>query len=283
MKAVLELTKRLPEPVVNGLMRVRLNPLLRPAMDWVASRMKNQDSVIQRGVGRGLKFNPGGSNASYLLGTLELGIQEALQLWLRPGMTVYDIGANVGFLTVIAARLVGASGRVLAFEPVPALADQSSHNARLNRFDHVSVYRTALSDADGDAVFQVSENLTMGKLGSSGSRGNGLMVKRNRLDTLVNDGRFPDPSLVKIDVEGAEPEVLDGAIEVLRRARPMLLIELHSTNQAVADRLDRLGYIGRELGTSRSIRNCAPNTCIAAVPEERNSMLQEIPAALGQP
>ena len=276
MKVILEVTKRLPDPITKRLMNARLNPLLRPTMDWVASKMKHQDGLIQRGVGKGLGFNPGGSNAGYLLGVIETDVQDLLCQWLRAGMTVYDIGANVGFLSVIVARLVGGSGRVIAFEPVPSLAQQTARNAQLNGFEHLSIYPVALSDTDGEAIFQVSQNLTMGKLASpksSGGSATDLVVRSNRLDTVIREQCLPYPDLVKVDVEGAEAAVLDGAIEVLQRARPLLLIELHSTNAAVADRLDRFAYVARPLGNPQAIRDCPPNSCIAAVPAERQSML----------
>jgi len=283
MNLAVELARRLPDPLLKALLRLRLNPFLRPGFDWCAARMKNEDSVIQRGVGRGLRFNPGGSNVSYLLGTVEQEIQNVLQLWLRPEMTVYDVGANVGFITVIAARLVGEKGKVCGFEPVPMLADQAMHNALLNQFRQVSIHRVALSDQDREAVFQVSKNLTMGRLANRESHApdaeNELVVRERKLDTLVATDGLPDPDLVKIDVEGTEAAVLDGATEVLRRARPALLIELHSTNQAVAGRLEKLSFVGRLLDRHESIRTGPPNATVAAVPKERASMLNQISTA----
>ena len=239
--------------------------------------------MIQRGAGKGLHFNPGDSNATYLLGTAEQEIQDVLHLWLRPEMTVYDVGANVGFITVIAASLVGGRGNVCAFEPVPMLADQAAHNANLNRFRHISVQTVALSDQDGEAVFRVSRNLTMGKLADGDSHesnaANELVVRKCRLDSLIATEGLPDPDLMKIDVEGAEAAVLDGAIEVLLRKRPALLIDLHSTNQAIAERLEKLSFVGCLLGTRDSIRTGPHNATVAAVPEERAHMLEQISTA----
>ena len=283
MNFAVELTRRLPDPLLKGLLRLRLNPLLRPGFDWCAARMKNEDSVIQRGAGKGLRFNPGGSNVSYLLGTAEQEIQEVLQLWLRPGMTVYDVGANVGFITVIAASLVGKRGSVCGFEPVPVLADQAVHNASLNQFRQVHIHRVALSDQDGEAVFQVSKNLTMGRLVNRESHepdaANELVVRKRKLDTLVAAEGLPAPDLVKIDVEGAEAAVLDGAAEILQRTRPALLIELHSTNRAVAERLENLSFVGCLLGTRGSIRTGPRNATVAAVTQERAFMLNPISTA----
>lgn len=281
MKLALELSRRVPSPILRMLLRLRLNPFLQSGFDWLSRRMKNVDAIIQRGVGEGVRFNPGDSNASYVLGTAEPQMQKILQLWLQPGMTAYDIGANVGFITVIMARLVGANGRVCSFEPVPWLADQAAHNAELNRFRKVSVHRVALSDSDGEAIFEVPPNLTMGKLveGERGASSGGreLVVKKRRLDSISSAEVLPDPDLVKIDVEGAEAAVLDGAAELLRRSRPMLLIELHSTNEAVAVRLEELGFVGRLIGSAEPIRSGPPNATVAAVPVERASLFGQIP------
>src|SRR5438132_1248238 len=109
-----------------------------PRFKWVfkvlANQMRWQDGTIPHGVGRGLRFNPGSANAGYLLGTSEPAMQKALLRILRPGMYVYDVGANVGFITVLAAKLVGSAGRVVAFEPVATNAEQIEHNVRLNAF-----------------------------------------------------------------------------------------------------------------------------------------------------
>src|SRR5690242_341237 len=86
------------------------HPWLKRGFDLVANRIRNQDGTIRQGVGKGLRFNPGASSPGFLLGTTESGVQNALAALLKPGMTVLDVGANVGFLSVIAARLVGPTG-----------------------------------------------------------------------------------------------------------------------------------------------------------------------------
>jgi len=277
MSWALQLARFLPDQMVDAVLRTRLrNHALRPVFDWCARRMKHQDGVIQRGVGAGLRFNPGNSVVSYLLGTAEEPLQRILQLWLRPGMTVYDVGANVGFLTVIAAALVGDQGRVYAFEPVPELADEAEHNATLNYFRQVTVCRSALSHSDGQAVFQLSDDVTQGKLVTNTERPNArqLVVQTQKLDSVVQKDRLSQPDLIKIDVEGAEADVLDGGAQTLREIRPNLLIELHSTNNQVAERLEAFGYVGRVLGSHSSVRKAPAHATVAAVPKERVGMLE---------
>jgi FkbM family methyltransferase len=281
MNWTLQLARVLPDPIVEAVLRARLNnPILKPAFDWCAKRMRNQDGLIQRGVGEGLRFNPGNSVASYLLGKAEEPLQDLLQQWLSPGMSMYDVGANVGFLTVIAARLVGETGRVHAFEPVSSLADQAEYNAKLNRFQRVIVHRKALSNRDGEAAFQLAPNVMTGALLSVQTAESYsetmLAVEIRKLDTLVEIDKLAPPDLIKIDVEGAEADVLDGGTQVLRRTRPLLIIEVHSTSVAVAERLAQLDYVGRVLGSDVPIPDSSPHATIAAVPKERASLLEAI-------
>ena len=89
-------------------------------------------AVIGAGPGRGLRFDVGGGNPDFAAGTYEPPVQQALADCLKPGDVVLDVGANVGFIAVIAAKLVGPAGRVVAFEPVPENARLVRRNARLN-------------------------------------------------------------------------------------------------------------------------------------------------------
>ncbi len=269
-----ELVGLLPQAWIKFASRAQWrNPLLRWGFEWCADRFRDQDGTIQRGVGKGLRFNPGRANAGFLLGTSELDVQTALSVLVKPGMVVYDIGANVGFLTIIAARLVGRQGRVIAFEPVPANLEQLRHNAAVNGFTQVTARCEALSSTDGKAIFQVSADPTWGKLAGIGatiSRKVGeISVAVSRLDTLLHEGDLPFPDLIKIDVEGAEADVLDGAGDTFRKSRPILLIELHGTNHAIAERLNRLSYFAVVLGSSASIVDSPWYAYVIAVPSER--------------
>ncbi len=109
---------------------------------------KHHDVAIRDGVGKGLRFKAG-YNLAYADGNNEWHVQEALAKYLRPGDVFYDIGANVGFLTVIGARLVGAGGHVIAFEPVPENAAAVRHNCALNGFGNVRIFEMAVADEVG--------------------------------------------------------------------------------------------------------------------------------------
>ena len=263
------------------------HPAVRRAFEWSARRIRTQEGKIRQGVGKGLLFNPGGSNAGYLLGTSEPGVQRAMLALLRPGMTFFDVGANVGFHSTVACRLIDPSrGHVISFEPLPANADQIELNARLNHFDCVRVMRYALGNHDGEARFLLSDISSRGALETAGripsSPAGSATVRIRRLDTLMNEAHLPPPDVMKVDVEGAEADVLAGAHETLMRHRPILMIELHGTNAEVASALDAIGYRASVLGSSGSIAEVPWDAYIIAKPAERAELDEPI-AKLSMP
>ncbi len=263
------------------------HPSVRRVFEWSARRIGRQQGTIRQGVGKGLLFNPGGSNAGYLLGTSEPGVQRAMLALLRPGMTFFDIGANVGFHSTVACRLIDPSrGHVVSFEPLSENANQVEINARLNNFNCVRVLPVALGNHDGEARFLLSAISSRGALETTGQVPAGhsgiATVQIRRLDSLMTDANLPPPDVMKIDVEGAEAEVLAGAHETLMRYRPILMIELHGTNAAVASALEAIGYRARVLGKSGSIFDVPWDAYIIATPAERAD-LDECAAALSMP
>jgi FkbM family methyltransferase len=220
-------------------------PLVKRATNWLPNALRNRAARIRNGLGRGLMFNGGNSAAGFLLGTHDTDVQFALARLLRPGMTCYDFGANVGFTAVLAAKCVGPTGRVECFEPLPENARQIGINASLNAFAHIRIHQVALGASDGEAEFRTSHAPTWGRLAEAGSapqQSGVIRVPVRRIDPLVTAEGLPDPQFIKMDVEGAEADVLIGGRPLLARARPVMVIELHHTYQAVVDALAGLDY-----------------------------------------
>jgi FkbM family methyltransferase len=136
---------------------------------------------------------------------------------------VYDIGANVGFFTLLASKLAGESGTVVSFEPVPRNLAYLERHVRANKLKNVRVLPIAVSSRAGRARFATASNPAMGGLVDNGE----LEVQTDSLDGLVASGQIPAPAFMKIDVEGAELDVLAGAAETLRSARPTILLSAH--------------------------------------------------------
>jgi FkbM family methyltransferase len=158
------------------------------------------------------------------------------------GAVVCDIGGHMGYHSMAFAALVGGSGRVLTFEPNPANRERLRANLDRNSelASRIEVVPCALSNVDGETEFVFSADLESGD--SSCSFVDGALPPRGaesysafqrqrvptrRLDTSLAERGWLLPKLMKIDVEGAEWLVLQGATELLRRAKPALLMEVH--------------------------------------------------------
>ena len=219
--------------------------------------------TVPCGINRGRRWLRGAANAPEWMGIYELRKQRALRRLVAPGMTVCDIGANAGFYTLGLARLVGAGGRVLAFEPLPRNVRKIRRHLSLNHVTNVVLHDCALSDVTGTLRFSEGESDFTGKI--SEEAGN-LEVPSVRLDQFLKEQALPDPGLLKIDVEGAEGRVLEGALELLRRAHPVLVLALHGAEQKTRcfEILRALGYRVLGLG-GKSIIDSAnlPNEIIA--------------------
>jgi FkbM family methyltransferase len=151
---------------------------------------------------------------------------------LRPGDTALDVGAHIGFFTMQMAAAVGAAGRVYAFEPLDANADLLEQSLQENRFgDRVIFRRAAVGAAAGSATLTFpAETLNSGGayvLRDGGAPLAGHQMKRVPIVALDGlDLRRP-VRFIKMDVEGAEPQVIRGAEGILREDRPVILSELH--------------------------------------------------------
>jgi|SRR5438477_3569692 len=162
----------------------------------------------------------------YWLGHYEFAIQEALRRELKPGQRFFDLGANAGFFTLLAARLVGPGGHCVAFDPSPENAASVREQLELNEFHHCTVVQEALGDEDGTASFSFPvAGSPIGHLGQRRGAERQVEVKTVCLDSA--SARFGEPDFVKMDVEGAEAMVLRGAQKLLCDKRPKWLIELH--------------------------------------------------------
>jgi FkbM family methyltransferase len=159
--------------------------------------------------------------------------------YLRPGDTFLDIGANHGSYSFAAARLVGASGRILAFEPQPHLACLIRRSAELNGLTNIDVKEIALSDTQGTAEFFVPVMFSgMGGLHrafSGATEHRTLCVTKECLDDVAVREALAGTVFMKMDVEGNELHVLRGGAEFLKAHKPAVLFELNSASLAAAD------------------------------------------------
>jgi FkbM family methyltransferase len=198
-------------------------------------------------------------------GNLEVPVQEALRRHLGPGAVFYDVGANMGFFSLIAARLVGEEGRVYALEPAAPNVEAVRANAAANGLGNVEVLELAAGAQSGRAAFVMVEDLIWARLASVGPHPlatGEVEVEVVRLDDL--DLRPPD--VVKIDVEGAELDVLAGMTETLRTHRPIVICEMHGKNEAFARVMDEAGYDCRSLEGPEPVGSAPPNARVIGRP-----------------
>lgn len=192
------------------------------------------------------------ASAWYARGDNEVPVQEAVTGNLRAGDVFYDIGANAGFFGLIAARLVGPTGHVYAFEPVPRVAATIRRSARLNGLSNITVIQAAVSDGSGDREMLVGDHpggAVISGLGAAEAGSTPLRVRSVSIDDLVGRGEVRPPNFVKIDVEGAETQVLAGMSGAAARHRPVILCEVDAeqADQAAA-RLARVEGILAQWG-----------------------------------
>lgn len=179
---------------------------------------------------------------------------DVLPRFLRPGDVFLDCGANIGLFSLAAARLVGDAGQVIAFEPAPDTRLTLLRNVVVNSASQVTVLPYALSDHVGWADFVV-----MGRNGGLSSfapekpsEGRTVAVELAVLDDLLPTALLDRVTMMKVDVEGAEAALLQGAAHLLERVRPAILIEVEdehlrrqgSSADALRQMLEASGYVG---------------------------------------
>ena len=177
-----------------------------------------------------------GNDLSYCLfvgGSYEPNEFAFLAAVLRPGMTVVDGGANDGLYSLFASSRVGHEGRVIAFEPSERELDRLRANIRLNRLDNVEVRAAALGSSPGNAELAIAVAGHEGQNTIGARVSNQNVPTRSRenvvvetIDSLTEQYRLERLDVVKLDVEGCELQVIDGARAALARFKPLLLVEV---------------------------------------------------------
>lgn len=189
----------------------------------------------------------------------DLPTQLLVQQSLKAGDTFIDIGANEGMISLVASRAVGDHGRVIAFEPNPAVRQKLERTIRRNGISNIDLRPIGVADEAGEFLLFVPDvNAGEGTF----TPVNGVTGTNILCAVQIGDDELAGltPALIKIDVEGFELRVLRGLERLLKRARPTISIELIDRHlmrdgqsaEGVVDYLAGLGYTGRRLTLSRS-------------------------------
>ncbi|MGQ0543111.1 MAG: FkbM family methyltransferase [Blastocatellia bacterium] len=201
--------------------------------DFLSRRIKSLQSVpieieggtlfadLRISTARGILANP----------KCQSGEDIVMRKFIRKGDIVFDIGAHLGFYTLLLSKLAGDHGRVYTFEPNRELLP--SLRRTVGPISNVELLEIALSDSEGEMNLYVPEDASMASLSdwTNGIAGEvhivGCVMKR--MDDLIENGTVPIPNFIKCDVEGAELSVFQGGMITLDRAdAPVLLFELNA-------------------------------------------------------
>jgi FkbM family methyltransferase len=241
----------LPDSWKRGLYRVKpLSRIIRASLNRSAP-LGLVEVPVAAGALAGLKLLLDlQTEKDYWLGTYEMDLQEAVASRIQPGWIVYDVGANIGYVSLVFAQAVGATGKVFAFEAFPENVRRLQRNLELNLAQaHVEVVAAAVVDAARPVTFLVGPSNGMGKVEGSAGRQDvtytqQLAVPGISLDEFAFAQGHPLPQAVKIDIEGGEVLALPGMRRLLKDARPLLFLELHGEAAARAawQVLNPLGY-----------------------------------------
>jgi FkbM family methyltransferase len=181
----------------------------------------------------------------FALGTYEPDVCSVIRSRGR-GETMLDIGANVGYFTLLMARQTGRSGHVVAFEPVPAIHAALRENLRLNGCHQVRAECLAVADVEADGMMQSEASGSMPFTAHISEAGD-CPVSLVSVDGYVQRAGLQKLDFVKIDVEGAEDRVIRGMTRTLQNLRPDILLEIHRTDGAESEALGRLRAAGYRL------------------------------------
>ena len=192
---------------------------------------------VIRGPLRGARFTLGsvageGGGSTIYFNMYETEQTAAFVNVLNKGHVVLDIGANVGYYSILGARKVGSHGKVIAVEPLIRNLFYLYHHTLLNKANNIAIIPAACSDTVSLSTFSLGKNFATGKLADFGQEENSgakvpFMVPTVTIDTIIQQlGTNPD--VIKVDVEGAELSVLKGAQVTLREAKPLVFLSTHS-------------------------------------------------------
>ncbi len=224
----------------------------RRIMHWIARRAFDASDAVG-GVRYLTKTSWGGQlrlHPYYYLdreiivqGCYDRSLHSLIERRVQPGMTVLDVGANMGEIAMHMAKRVGTSGRVYAFEPVPAVLQRLRENVDLNHLhDVIEIADFALSSDVGSAAFAIAdadkENQGMGSLVNRHNSvvSSEILVSTMTLDKFVSDKGIQHIDLIKVDIQGGEIGFIEGGRNTLTTMKPDLVMELSASDLAALGR-----------------------------------------------
>ena len=201
-------------------------------------------------------------------GTYDLPLHQYIHRYVQPGMTVLDVGANIGSVALHLSRRVGPSGSIVCFEPVPHILERLRRNAAANHFaSNIRIEELGVWIRSGTVQIELPPvdvaNHGRASIQSGSGDASKTTITVTSLDDYVSANRLGRIDYIKFDIQGAEPAAISGAVECLRRFRPILLTEVSPKDLAAQDitsseyvmLLERQGYSCRSMLADGQIGN----------------------------
>ena len=232
--SVVAASRAVPQSVRSGLASSSYSHLVRKVLNWISGE---SNPVVRVGGplgGQSMRVN-WALHKTYVFGTYEPGVVQGLEELVQPGWTAVDVGANIGYFTLLMANRVGPQGKVIAFEPLAENFRILKENIQLNGHSNVIAENLALMSRAGRIELRSATPGAITWVASvkidQNSAVESQSVEAVTLDEYVQRKGIAKVDFLKIDVEGAEASVLEGATSVLDRDKPILLIEMHELDR----------------------------------------------------
>lgn len=221
-KLITEKVLKLIKNPLSLFRRLRQNVLLKQIPDRDLLLPWNDMEIIVRSphksiIGRSILFEK----------IWEPDVTKFISSWIKPDITVLDIGADIGYYTLLFAKLVGPKGKVYSFEPIPKAKWYLDENIKNNKLNNVETFSFALFDKQGHVCLEDPFIKSKINLSKKTLRKNDIMVEMKIFDSWRPNEIIEKVDLVKIDVEGAEMNILRGMKATLQNERPSILVEVH--------------------------------------------------------
>jgi len=177
--------------------------------DFVVKQVLDENEVYEVS---GFKLTKGRTTRLPILtGEIDPAISSLIKQYVKGRMTVFDLGANFGWFSLLMAKQVGKQGHVYSFEAVPDLVKTINDNVNLNNFDNITVINKAISNKLCTAHFYIDKNYdTRGQLESKSSIGTAIKVQTITLDSFCEENNIKKVDFIKMDIEGSEPKAFEG-------------------------------------------------------------------------
>jgi len=183
-------------------------------------------------------------------GVFEADCVKIVRALVKPGQVVLDVGANIGYYTIILAKLVGPEGRVFAFEPTQHFRTVLERNVAANKLTNVEIISTGLSSKAGKGQIEIGQSTATLHVPGGAQLEASESISLTTLDAFARDRNLERLDFIKVDIDGHEPAFLDGAHDTLTRLDPPILLEISHQHYLEAGvtawdffaRLQRDGY-----------------------------------------